>query len=72
MMDLQPITPLGSQMFLVKAGLFCSERLSVDIVYLNQCIDLLLPTFDRKKIIEEYEKTFGANSWELVMKKKKD
>jgi len=58
-MDNQPVPPLIHQMFLTKAGLYCSERLSIDIVHLNQCINLLLPTFNEEEISKEYEKIFG-------------
>lgn len=71
-MDNQPISPLISQMFLTKAGLFCSERLSTDIVYLNQCIDLLLPTFNLKELEKEYDEKYGVKKWdEVILKKQK-
>lgn len=70
-MEVQPIPPLISQMFLKKAGMFCSERLSTDIVYLNECIDLLIPTFNIEQISKEYEKIFGKESWKKVMLKRR-
>jgi len=69
-MEIKSIQPLISQMFLTKVGLFCSERLSIDIVHLNQAIDLLLPTFDLEEAEIEYDKKFGEGSWKIVMKKK--
>jgi len=70
-MDNQPVPPLIHQMFLTKAGLYCSERLSIDIVHLNQCINLLLPTFNEEEISKEYEKIFGEDSWNKIMKYRK-
>lgn len=71
-MDNQNISPLLAQMFLTQAGMFCSERLSVDMVYLNKCIDILLPTFDKSEISYEYEKKFGKDSWKQIMIKKRN
>jgi len=65
----ESVPPLLNQMILTKLGLYCSERLSVDLYYLNEAIHLLLPIFDPVVIKEEYEKKFGDGSWRITMKK---
>lgn len=65
------LSPLISQMFLVKDGLYCSERLSVDLYSLVECIYLLIPTLDEKLLKEDYEKVHGKDSWNKVMIKLK-
>lgn len=71
MTDTQPLSPLLNQMILAKLGLFCSERLSNDIYFLNEAIDLLIPTFDLEDIKGKYDKAFGEGKWDYIMKKKK-
>ena len=70
-METQPIAPLLGQMLLTKAGLYCSERLSNDIYFLNECIDLLLPTFNLKILKKEFEEIFGKGSWDITIIKRK-
>jgi hypothetical protein len=71
MTDVQPLPAMLSQMIRAKLGLFCSERLSIDLYFLCETIDLLLPTFEIKQLEIEYDKNLGAGKWKEIMKKKK-
>jgi hypothetical protein len=70
-METQPLPAMLSQMIRAKLGLFCSERLSIDIYFLNEVIDLLIPTFNIKTLQEEFDKDFGEGKWKYIMLKKK-
>jgi hypothetical protein len=63
--------PILMSMILSKLGLYCSERLSVDLYYLNEAINLLLPTFDINEVKIEFDKIYGEGKFEEVSIKRK-
>jgi hypothetical protein len=65
------IPPLLDQIAHTKLGIYCSERLSVDLYSMIEVINLLLPVFDKKQLKEEFEKIYGKDSFDTTMKKLK-
>ena len=65
------MSPMIHTMLLVKAGMWASERLSIDIYSMIQFINLIIPTLDVRFLKEDYEKKYGVGQWDKDMKKLK-
>jgi len=64
MVELYTINPLIDQMVLTKLGMYCSERLSVDLYYLAESINLLISEIGEEVVKKEYSKKY--DDWEIV------
>lgn len=63
---LKNISPIVSQMVLRKLGMFCSERLSIDLYYLIEAINLIIPDLGEPYIKRKYEEQ--GKDWEQMKK----
>jgi hypothetical protein len=75
MTENKSIPPLISQMILTKLGLYCSERMSIDLYYLVEAINLILPNSDINVLREKYNSSYATekkiNPFDDVLKKLK-
>jgi len=62
------LPPLIAQIILTKLGMFCSERLSVDLYYIVEAINLLLPTFDIGLLKKDYNYLHGDGEFDKAIK----
>ena len=65
--EIESISPPVSQMVLYKLGSYCSERLSVDIYYLMESVNLLVSHIGEEKLKKMYQKE-GKNWDEIKVK----
>ena len=61
---IKSVSPIVSQIVLKKLGMYSSERLSVDIYYLLECVNLLIPDLGEDYIKKRYEEQ-GKN-WDEI------
>ena len=58
-------------MLLVKAGMWASERLSIDLYYLIEFINLVIPTLNKDFLEKDYDRKYGEGTWNKDMKRLK-
>lgn len=69
MMKEVDIAPQLDQIILTKLGLYCSERLSNDLYYLYEVIELMLPHFNLAEVEKDFDSIHGYGEWEKSYKK---
>lgn len=54
MIDYKSVEPSFGQVILRKSGMFASERLSIDLYYLIEEVDMLISVIGEKNVIDEF------------------
>jgi len=70
-MEEKVLPPLLYQISLTKLGMYCSERLSIDLYYVIEFINLNLPHFNISELEKEYDGKYGSGKFKDVMIKLK-